>query len=69
MRTCQHIAVTVLDKYDILFAENKSDAGVGSGRRRRYLDLYGLRLSTTLWNVFVIEVELERIPWVYAKLG
>jgi len=39
--------------YDILFAEDESDAGVGSGRRRRFLYWHGFRFSTTWWNVFV----------------
>jgi len=56
MRTCQHIAITVLDRYDILFAGNKSEAGVGSERRRRFLDWYGFLFSTTMWNVFVREL-------------
>jgi hypothetical protein len=47
MRTYQHTAFTVLDKHDILYGGHKSDAGVGSGRRRRFLDLYGFRFSTT----------------------
>jgi hypothetical protein len=38
MRTCQHITFTVLETYDILYGGHKSDAGVGSGRRRRFLD-------------------------------
>jgi hypothetical protein len=41
---------------DTLYAVHKRDAGVGSGRRRRFLDLYGFRFSTTFWNVFVIEL-------------
>jgi hypothetical protein len=47
MRTYQHTAFTVLDRYDVLYGGHKSDAGVGSGRRRRFLDLYGFRFSTT----------------------
>jgi hypothetical protein len=38
MRSCQHTVFTVLDRYDILYSGHKSDAGVGSGRRRRFLD-------------------------------
>jgi hypothetical protein len=56
MRTYQHTAFTVLDRYDILYGGQKRDAGVGSGRRRRFLDWYGFRFSITLWNVFVIEM-------------
>jgi hypothetical protein len=37
MRIYQYTAFTVLDKYDTLYAIHKSDAGVGSGRRRRFL--------------------------------
>jgi hypothetical protein len=77
MRTYQHTAFAVLDKYDILYGGDKNDAGVGSGRRRRFLDWYGFRFSTTFWNVFVIELrdsvvfsvvqtvmEFERIGWI-----
>jgi hypothetical protein len=42
--------------YDTLYGGHKSDAGVGSGRRRQFLDLYGFRFSTTLRNVCVIEL-------------
>jgi hypothetical protein len=38
MRTNEHTAFTVLHRYDILNGGHKSDAGVGSGRRRRFLD-------------------------------
>jgi hypothetical protein len=77
MRKYQHTAVAVLDKYDILYGGHKSDAGVGSGRRRRFLDWYGFRFSTALWIVFLIELrdsivlsvvqtfmKFERIRWV-----
>jgi hypothetical protein len=56
LRTYQHTAFTVLDRYDILYDGHKSDAGVGSDRRRRFLDWYGFHFSTTFWNVFVIKV-------------
>jgi hypothetical protein len=56
MRTYQHPAVVVVDRYDILYCRHKSDAGVGSGRRRRFLDLYGFRYSTTFYSVFVKEM-------------
>jgi hypothetical protein len=46
MRTYQYTAFTVLDRYDALYAVHKSDAGVDSGRRRRFLDLYGFGFST-----------------------
>jgi hypothetical protein len=77
MRTYQHTAFTVLDRYDTLYGGHKSDAGVGSGRRRQFLSWYGFHFSTTLWNVFIIELrdsvvfsvvqtamEFERIRWV-----
>jgi hypothetical protein len=38
MRTYQYTAFTLLDRYDMLYAGHKSDVGVGSGRRRRFLD-------------------------------
>jgi hypothetical protein len=38
MRTYQYTAFTVLDRYDVLYAGHKSDASVGSGRRRRFLN-------------------------------
>jgi hypothetical protein len=38
MRTYQHITFAVLDRYDIFYSGYKSDAGVGSLRRRRFLD-------------------------------
>jgi hypothetical protein len=38
MRTSKHIAFTVLDGYDMLYTGEETDAGVGSGRRRRFLD-------------------------------
>jgi hypothetical protein len=56
MRTYRHTAFTVLDRYYILYGGHISDAGVSSGRRRRFLDLYGFRFSTTLWNVCFIEL-------------
>jgi hypothetical protein len=56
MRTYQHTAFTVLDKYDIMIAGHESDAGVGSGRRRRFLDWCEFRFSATLSVVFLIEL-------------
>jgi len=35
-------------RYGTLYGGHESDAGVGSGRRRRFLDFYGFRFSTTL---------------------
>jgi hypothetical protein len=61
----------------LYFKADKNDAGVGWGRRRRFLDRYGFRFSTTLWNEFIIELrdstvfavvqtimEFEGIGWV-----
>jgi hypothetical protein len=56
MRNYQHTAFTLFDRYDILYDGYKSDAGVGLGRRRRFSDCYGFRFSTTVWNVFIIEL-------------
>jgi hypothetical protein len=56
MRTYQHITFTVLDRYDIFYGGYKSDAGVGSGRRRRFLDSHGFRFSTTLRDILLIEL-------------
>jgi hypothetical protein len=39
-----------------LYGGHESDAGVGSGRGRRFLDWYRFLFSATLWNVFVIEL-------------
>jgi hypothetical protein len=77
MHTYQHTAFTVLDRYYILYAAHKSDAGVGLGRRCRFLDWYGFRFSTTLWKMFIPELrdsvlfsvvqtvmEFKRITWV-----
>jgi hypothetical protein len=36
MRNYQHTAFALHDRYDLLYGGNKSDAGVGSGRRRRF---------------------------------
>jgi hypothetical protein len=51
MRTHQHTAFNVLDRYDIFYAGHKSDASVGSGHWYRFLDWYGFRFSTVFWNV------------------
>jgi hypothetical protein len=56
MRTYQHTAFTVPDRYDIFYLGYNFDAGVGLGRRRRFLDLYGFRFSKKLRNMFLIEV-------------
>jgi hypothetical protein len=51
MRAYQHIAFAVLDRSDTFSGGHKSDAGVGSGRRRRFLDLWNFRFSTMFGNV------------------
>jgi hypothetical protein len=51
MRSFQDTASMALDRYDILYARDESDAGVGTGRQRQFLNQYGFRFSTTLWNV------------------
>jgi hypothetical protein len=56
MRTYQHPAFAIVDRYDTLYCGHKSDAGVGSGRRRRFLHLHGFRFSTTFYSVFVTEL-------------
>jgi hypothetical protein len=56
MRTHEHKAFAVLDRYDTFYGGHQSDAGVGTGRRRRCLDLYGFRFFMMLGNVFVIEM-------------
>jgi hypothetical protein len=56
MRTYQYTAFTVLDRYDTLYAVHKSDARVGSGRRRRFLNWFEFGFSTMFWNVFVKEL-------------
>jgi len=56
MRTYQHKAFTVLDRYDILYAGHKCDAGVGSGRRRRFYRLIWSLLLHKFLKVFLIEV-------------
>jgi hypothetical protein len=56
MHSYQRNAFTILDRYDIFYGGHKSDVGVVSGCRRRFLDWYGFRFTTTFWNVFVIEL-------------
>jgi len=38
MNTYQHTVFGVLDWYDIFYGGYKRDAGVGSGRRRRFFN-------------------------------
>jgi hypothetical protein len=40
----------------LLYSGNKSDAVVGAGHRRQFLDWYGFRFSTTLCNMFITEL-------------
>jgi hypothetical protein len=56
MRTYQHTDFTHVDRNDIFYGGHKSNEGVGSGRRRRFLDWYGFRLSTKFLYVFVKEL-------------
>jgi len=44
LRAYQHIAFTVLDRYDMLFGGHKSDAGVGLGRRCLFFRLIWISL-------------------------
>jgi hypothetical protein len=46
--------IILFDWYDVLYTGEQTDAGVGSGRRRRVLDWYRFRFSISLWNVFEI---------------
>jgi hypothetical protein len=55
MRSSQDTAITVVDRND-MYAGDKSDAGVGSGRLGRLLCLYGFRFSVSTWNLFEIAV-------------
>jgi hypothetical protein len=56
MRTYQKTACTDLYTYDILYGGHKTDAGVGLGRRRRFLDICGFPFSTSFWNIFLKEL-------------
>jgi len=40
-------AFTARDRYDVLYTGEENDVGVGSGRRRRLLDLYGFCFSVS----------------------
>jgi hypothetical protein len=55
MRSSQDTAITVLDRYD-MYARDKSDAGVGSGRPGRLLYSYVFRFSVSTWNLFEVAV-------------
>jgi len=48
MRIIQNTATIAPDRYDILYAGNKSDASVGTVLQRQFLKRYGFRFSTTL---------------------
>jgi hypothetical protein len=56
MRTYQQTVCTDLDTYDILYAGHKTDAGVGLGRRRRFLDSCWFPFSTSFWIIFLTEL-------------
>jgi hypothetical protein len=47
MRTYLLITFVVLDRYDIFYGGYKSDVGVGSELRRRFLDSNVFRFCTT----------------------
>jgi hypothetical protein len=49
------MAIIVLDRYD-MYAGDKSDAGVGSGRPGRLLCPYVFRFSVSTSNLFEIAV-------------
>jgi hypothetical protein len=51
MHSRQDTAITVLDRYD-MYAGEKSDSGVGSGRLGRFLGSYGFHFSVSTWNLF-----------------
>jgi len=81
MSTYQHTAFAVLERYDIFYGGHECDFGIRSWRLRRFLDWYRFRFSTTLWNVFVMELrnsvlfsvvqtvmEFERIGRVQVRL-
>jgi hypothetical protein len=55
MRSKQDTAITVVFRYDI-YAADKSEIGVGSGRLGRLLCSYGFRFSVSTWNLFEIAV-------------
>jgi hypothetical protein len=55
MRSSQDTAITVLDRYD-MYAGDKSDAGVGSGRPGRFLCSYGFRFFVSTLNLFEVAV-------------
>jgi hypothetical protein len=55
MRSSQDTATKVLDRYD-MYAGDKSDAGVGSGRLGRLLYSYGFRFSVSTWILFEVAV-------------
>jgi len=56
MRSIQYTATIALDRYDILYAGDNSDTGVGTGHRRQFLNRYGCCFSTS-FNV--LEVALR----------
>jgi hypothetical protein len=54
MRSIQDAATIALDSHDILYAGDKNEAGVDTGRRPQFLNRYGFHFSTTLWNALEI---------------
>jgi len=59
MRSNQDMATIVLDPYDILYAGDKNDAVVSTGRRRQFSNRYGFCFSTTLWTVLEIALHVS----------
>jgi hypothetical protein len=55
MRSSQDMAITVHDRYE-MYAGDKIDAGVGSGRLCLLLRSYGFRFSIWTRNLFEIAV-------------
>jgi hypothetical protein len=51
-------AIIHFDRYD-MYAGDKSDAGVGSGRLGRLLWSYGFRFSVSTWNLFEVAVRIQ----------
>jgi hypothetical protein len=48
MRSILHTANIALDRYDTMYAGDRSDTGIGKGQRRQFLNEYGFRFSTRL---------------------
>jgi hypothetical protein len=56
MRSYQHTAFAVFERYDVLYGTDETDTGVGLGRRRRFLYLYRFSFSTTFLIVLVMDL-------------